>query len=387
VVVLIDEYDAPLTKAYTADVPYFDKAIEAIRPFLSGGLKDNEHLFISVVTGCTYIAKNDLFSGLNNAKVYTILDDRYKRHFGFSQAEVEEVLKANGLYDHLNDVEYWYDGYRFGQNVINLAGVKSEEIVIYNPVSIAGYKEEHQLRAYWTSTSSNDLINEQIKNQIFNTKNDFLKLYKGETISNEISKEIVFGDLKSPNLAKTNLYNLLFHAGYVKIAGPEANKEYPLSLVNHEISEVFESSFRTALRDSNVDYNIGQTFIDSLLNLDKQPLIDTLNRMIASVPSQDYERFYHGLFYGVLFSINRSVYDVNSEVPSGSGYADIIIKNKDRKCKAYIIELKVGGKEGDGIKQIKEKDYSQSLIKEGYTNISLIEIIFAKREVKHVGIE
>jgi hypothetical protein len=386
VILLIDEYDAPLTSAYSQG--YFKEAIIPVRDIFEKILKTSKFLQFGVVTGINYVAKNSIFSGLNSVDICTIMDNSFANYFGFTQEEVDWALKIHGLLDKKEEVKQWYDGYEFGNSAEYTPVVYLEDspvsypITIYNPWSILGYLRKRVPTAYWSQTSSNDIIKEQIRKHVFSSTNPFFKLAQGETVEAIISPELTFQNV---GYSQDDLYTLLFHAGYLKIVG-EKNKLSTLQIVNREIREIFENAFLNETRMIITDNYDVNNFIQGFLDLDIKKMTKHLNSIIENLAAKNKEYFYHGILSCVFASLNKEIFIFDTEVSSGSGYADMIIKYKDNKQPAYIIEVKVGAKEGEGLKQILEKGYVSKLIKEGYTTIYPLEIIIDNRQVKHIGI-
>lgn len=210
VVILMDEYDVPIQSGYLND--YYDEVIEFIRNFLSGGLKDNDNLYKAVLTGILRIAKESIFSGLNNLNVCTILNNKYSNYFGFTEDEVEVMLKYYGIETKIEEVKEWYNGYIFGSDVI------------YNPWSIIKYVEnsDEGLMPYWVNTSSNDLVKKLITKGDEELKKDLQSLIQGETIEKHINEDIVMNEIERDT---ENIWSFLYFSGYLKAVKKERDQE------------------------------------------------------------------------------------------------------------------------------------------------------------------
>ena len=229
VVILIDEYDQPIIDSYVKG--YYEEAIDFFKSFYGSVLKDNEYLELGVVTGILRVAKENIFSGLNNLKVHTILNDKFTEYFGIIESEVEQALKDFNLEYDLKDVQKWYNGYLFG------------DIQVYNPWSIINFLDEKKLKPYWVNTSGNELIKlylKRLKNEIFN---DFSKLLNKENILKRINDNMTFGNLEA-NFSR-NIWNLFFHSGYLTLAEKydEEEEDVFLKIPNEEILRMFSEMF------------------------------------------------------------------------------------------------------------------------------------------------
>jgi hypothetical protein len=228
VVILIDEYDMPIQSGYMNG--YYDEVIDFMRNFLSGALKDNENLEKSVLTGILRVAKESIFSGLNNLNVCTILQNRYSQYFGFLENEVEDILKYYNIEYKLEEIKKWYNGYTFGNNVI------------YNPWSILNYASntEDGLKPYWVNTSSNDIVKRLITNGGEELKKDIEVLIKNGEIEKLIDENIVMGDVEKGN---DNVWSFLLFSGYLKVVGKEQRDKkiyYKLKIPNTEVEYLYE---------------------------------------------------------------------------------------------------------------------------------------------------
>ena len=375
-VLLIDEYDTPLISAYTEG--YYKEAIPFFKTLYSSALKDNEYLEIGVLTGILQVAKEGIFSGLNNITIHNILENRYALYFGFVQEEVENALIEFELKDRIEDVKTWYDGYRFG---------KTE---VYNPWSILYYLYEKELGAYWVNTSSNDLIKQLLKqsgNEVF----DELKaLFSGGTIEKSINKHFNFNEMS--NLR--GLWELFVFSGYLKLED-KVNKDdynddmYLLKIPNLEVKTFFYRSFIENFLDS-ID-----TFRE-MLNALKKKDIEIFSKRLqtifnVSVSYHDVgkdEKYYHNILLGMILSMQKDYY-VTSNREDGQGRYDIILEPKDKINTGFVLEFKVGADEeeleklsAEAIEQIKKKEYASSMRAKGINDILAVGIAFHKKKTK-----
>jgi hypothetical protein len=275
-VILIDEYDAPLTLAYDTD--YFGDALKLIKGILGPGLKGNNFLELAVVTGCTYITKNNIFSDVNNLAVYTIMDDGFDGYYGFTEEEVRSALDYFDLSDRFEEVARWYDGYRFGKTTI------------YNPWSIANFLKKRDTGTYWIGTGSDSLINSIFKQTYAGQSPSYIQLLDGQPITVTISDSITFRRLTK---SADNLFTLLYHAGYLKGIG-EVRLFQPsvLQLVNYEVEQSFRYIFESTSKEYFDDFTNARDFLEALLDLDVEKMKQSLDACIGNIASQDFELTY-----------------------------------------------------------------------------------------------
>lgn len=329
VVVLIDEYDQPIIDSYVKG--YYDKAISFFKSFYGLVLKDNEYLEMGVMTGILRVAKENIFSGLNNLEVHTILDSEFTEYFGVMENEVENSLKDFELEYELDDVQKWYNGYLFGNRKV------------YNPWSIINFLKRGKLKPYWVNTSGNGLIKlylQKLKNEIFE---DFSKLLNKESIFKRINDNMTFGNLEA-NFEK-NIWNLFFHSGYLTLAEEyEENKEETyLKIPNEEILKMFSEMFIEIYFENYENFW-------SLTNALKKGDIDKfkleLNKVLLEnagvfdVNGNYKEQFYHGLMLGLVLML-KNEYEIVSNGFAGKGRYDLLLKPKNilKGKEGIIIEL------------------------------------------------
>ena len=386
VIVLIDEYDQPIINSYING--YYNETIDFFKSFYGSVLKDNEYLEMSVITGILRVAKENIFSGLNNLEVHTILDSEFTEYFGIMEDEVEEALKDFDLEYELKDVQKWYNGYLFG------------DTKVYNPWSIINFLKKGKLRPYWVNTSGNGLIQlylEKLKNEIFD---EFSRLLNKENIFETINDSMTFGNLEA-NFEK-NIWNLFFHSGYLTLAkkNDEDEEEVYLKIPNEEILKMFSKMFiEVYFRDSN---NFSK-FTNALKSGDIEKFKFELNKIllentgIFDVNGNYKEQFYHGLMLGLILKL-RNEYEITSNGFAGKGRYDLLLKPKNilGGREGIIFELKIVNLveklEKDNLKeklekeceialnQIDEKKYSSVLRNAGVEKVLKIGIAFLGKE-------
>ena len=386
VIVLIDEYDQPIINSYING--YYNETIDFFKSFYGSVLKDNEYLEMSVITGILRVAKENIFSGLNNLEVHTILDSEFTEYFGIMENEVEEALKDFNLEYELEDVQKWYNGYLFG------------DTKVYNPWSIINFLKKGKLRPYWVNTSGNGLIQlylEKLKNEIFD---EFSRLLNKENIFETINDSMTFGNLEA-NFEK-NIWNLFFHSGYLTLAkkNDEDEEEVYLKIPNEEILKMFSKMFiEVYFRDSN---NFSK-FTNALKSGDIEKFKFELNKIllentgIFDVNGNYKEQFYHGLMLGLILKL-RNEYEITSNGFAGKGRYDLLLKPKNilGRREGIIFELKIVNlveklekdnlekkleKECEiALRQIDEKKYSSVLRNAGIEKVLKIGIAFLGKE-------
>ena len=369
VILLIDEYDAPLINAY--EYGYYDEAILFFKVFYGEALKTNLYLRTGIMTGIIRVIKAGIFSDLNNLKIYSILDKEYSDFFGFTQEEVKKALEDFNIEYELPEVKSWYDGYKFGNSEV------------YNPWSILNFLQHRELEAYWVKTSSNFLIKEALKNTNLDVKESLENLFNGENV-----EEVITGnsDLSSL-LSYHDIWELLLFSGYLTINKKIDKKLYSLRLPNREIKELFKDEF--------IDISFGESqFIKTMESLKRNKLEDfekNLQKILLNSTSyQDTknEDFYHGLILGMTLYLDSQYY-VTSNKESGLGRYDVTIEPKNKNNKGYILEFKVTKNEEDlekeakqAIEQIISKKYDVSLKERGIKDIIILGVAFCGKLVK-----
>ncbi len=387
VVVLIDEYDQPIIDSYVKG--YYQEAISFFKTFYGVVLKDNNYLEMGIMTGILRVAKENIFSGLNNLRVYTILDNRFTEYFGITESEVEKALKDFNLEFELQDVQKWYNGYLFG------------DIKVYNPWSIINFLNDEKLKPYWVNTSGNELIKlylKKLKNEIFD---DFSKLLNKKSILRRIDENMTFANLEANY--EENIWNLFFHSGYLTLAEEVQDDEEQvyLKIPNEEILKMFSKMFIEVYFEN---YNSFYNMVYSLKNGDIETFKKKLRKIllenvgIFDVSGVYKEQFYHGLMLGIILTL-KNEYEITSNNFAGKGRYDLLLKpkNLEKRKEGIILELKVVNvmenlsedkifekleNECDiALQQIEEKEYASALKNSGIENVLKIGIAFLGKEV------
>ena len=370
VVLLIDEYDNPLIGANQNG--YYKEAINFYRNLYSSALKTNSNLKMGVLTGIVQVAKEGIFSGLNNVITYNILGNDFETFFGLSEEEVENSLKYFELEYEIEEVKKWYDGYKFGNSEV------------YNPWSIINYLRTKELQAYWVNTSDNALIYDSLKNSTVDVFNNLQTLFEGKEIKKEISPFFTFEELSKFD----GIWQLMVYNGYLKINEKLSNDEYMIKIPNYEIQTFFKKGFIDKFLVSGNYFN---PMMDALLDGDIEEFERRLqNIFLVNTSFYDLkgEKVYHSLFLGMLIWL-RDKYEVKSNGERGHGRYDAMLIPLDKVKPAYVFEFKVSktikalnAKAEEALEQIKEKQYDVGLKDLGITKIYRIGIAFKGKNVK-----
>ncbi|MDD3218410.1 MAG: AAA family ATPase [Lachnospiraceae bacterium] len=371
VIILIDEYDVPLDKAFQFN--YYDQMVNMIRNLFNQTLKSNENLFFSVLTGCLRISKESIFTGLNNPKVLSITDVRFDEYFGFVDEEVKQMLDFYNLNEHYVKTKEWYDGYRFGN------------VDVYCPWDVICYIDElranpnAQPKDYWTNTSGNDIVRRFIhKARNSTTKREIEQLLVGETITKEIHMELTYKDLDK---TLTNLWSVLFTTGYLTQSELPNGDEFTLRIPNLEIRKIFTKQIYSWFQEeASKDGDMLNTFCDAFKTGDVITAEQLLNKyLVRTISIRDTfvqkpmkENFYHGILLG-LFAYKNN-WDVSSNKESGEGYSDILIEIEDEDT-GIVIEIKYPDSNNlelgcmNALNQIEKRHYDEQLRNNGITKI------------------
>jgi hypothetical protein len=381
-ILLIDEYDVPLDKAFQAG--YYDEMILLIRNLLGNALKTNPDLNFAVLTGCLRISRESIFTGLNNLKVHTITDTSYEEQFGFTDGEVREMLEYYGLSGQYDTAKEWYDGYRFG------------EINIYCPWDVINFcydaRKRKQLypKNYWANTSGNGLVRRFIDKATALTKRELEMLVAGENVTKLISQELTY-----PELDKNidNLWSVLFTTGYLTQRGTPDGRNYELVIPNMEIRELFVTQIQEWFKDTvSEDRGTMADFCAAFPAGDTEQIEKQLNAYLwKSISIRDTavrlpyrENFYHGILLGILQYEDNWIVMSNTE--SGTGYSDILIETPEGI--GIVLELKYAGDGNlpshceEALQQIEKKQYDATLIDDGMETIMKYGIAFYKKKCK-----
>ncbi len=365
-ILLIDEYDVPLDKAYQSG--YYDTMVDFIRALFGQVLKTNSSLYFAVLTGCLRISKESIFTGLNNFKVYTIKDVQYNEYFGFTDAEVREMLIYYGLMGKYEVMKEWYDGYRFGN------------LEVYCPWDVVNYchalkmNPEETPQNYWANTSSNDIIRNFISKADASTRDEIELLVNGGNIKKEIHQELTYRDLDSEI---DNLWSILFTTGYLTQDGNDEDGISKLIIPNREIYWIYVRQIRKWFQDeAKKDLHKLDDFRTAFEENDTAAiekiftsyLRKTISIRDTNVRKEMKENFYHGILLGLFTSMNG--WKVKSNAESGDGYSDISVEIEDKEI-GIIIELKYAENAAlesgcnEALKQIKDRNYEETLIDDG----------------------
>ena len=369
VVVLIDEYDTPIIQSYQAG--YYKKAISFFKRFYGEALKDNEYLQFGIMTGILRIAKEGIFSGLNNLKVNTIFGEKYSEFFGLTENEVIKAVKYYELEYEMEEVKKWYNGYQFG------------DTEIYNPWSIINFLSARQLRPYWIGVSGNKLIDEMLDEGNKEIFDDLEKLFNKEKIYKEIN------DYSEFTFDTDDIWQLFLYAGYLTIGGKKVDNEYPIRIPNNEILEFFENRFIARfIRKTQKFTNIIKDLKKGKIEEFAKGLQDEILSSLSYFDTDKDEKYYKVFLIGIFIVLGND-YIRLSERETGYGRADLVLEPKNKENPAYIFEFKVAGNEEEmdnyakeGFGQIREKEYDVELKNRGVKEIIHIGIGFYRKKLK-----
>ena len=370
VILLIDEYDVPLNRAERQG--YYNEMVELIRGMFNQALKTNDSLQAAVLTGCLRVARESIFTGLNNLKVLSIMDTRYHEHFGFTDQEVKEMLEYYGAGGKLVQTREWYDGYRFGH-----ADVYCPWDVI-NYVDLLRSDPEAQPRAFWANTSGNDIIRALLHKATPGTKRELERLIDGEVIRKKVNQELTYRDV---NRSVDNIWSVMFATGYLTLRGETEGDILPLCIPNLEIRKLFTDQVMEWFREeSGKDAPALEGLCRALLSGDAAEaqrlfqafLARTISIRDTGARKGRKENFYHGILLGLL--CHREDWIVESNGESGNGYSDILVEDWETNT-GMVIEVKYpdGGNLEAGCRealaQIERMDYGEKLRRNGMETI------------------
>ena len=393
VVILIDEYDVPLDKAFQNG--YYNEMVSLIRGLFGQALKTNEFLQFAVLTGCLRISKESIFTGLNNFKVMSITDSRFDEQFGFTDSEVKKLLSDYGMDSHFDEVKEWYDGYHFG---------KADVYCPWDVINHADHLRDDsdaKPQTYWINSSGNSLVRRLINRADSSTKDEIERLIAGEAIEKVIRQDLTYDEIEN---SIDNIWSVLFTTGYLTKIGevklPDSESyAYKLIIPNKEVREVFvlqiQEWFKAVVANDNDTMKL---LSKAILDKDEAILARQLNivmgRMISildtKAPDDMKENFYHGLLLGLLRGSNPD-WLIKSNRESGDGFSDILIKPENPDL-GIVIEVKYA-KEFKGLDaacdaamaQIKQKRYDETLRDEGRCDILAYGIAFCRKRCKVAG--
>ena len=379
VIIMIDEYDTPIQEGYLAG--YYDRIIEFIRNLFSGGFKDNQDLVFGFLTGILRVAKESVFCGINNLKVYGITDHLYSQYFGFTDNEVTEILSYYSAQDKFDEVSQWYDGYLFGDQKI------------FNPWSVVNYIDQDCIaKPFWSSTGNNDIIGQVLANASLEIEDNLIKLMKGESITTFIDAAVIYPDIRKK---PSSVYSFLLAVGYLKISSiyPQIDTDMmcEVSIPNREISRVYASEIieRFPIRGiesaaSGIQQAIYKKDFNAFQNLLEKYVVETVSSFDPT-----NEGFYQGFMLGICAIFNNRYY-VRSNRESGYGRFDIQLEPINKDLPGFIFELKFDRNPranldvllDDAVHQIQQKGYDIEMRSRGIQEILKIGIAFAGKNVK-----
>jgi hypothetical protein len=386
VVMLIDEYDVPLDKAYQSG--YYDSMVELVRGLFGNAFKTNDSLKFAVLTGCLRISKESIFTGINNFSVYTVKDVQFHEYFGFTDMEVRQMLEYYGFMENYDIMKEWYDGYHFNS------------LDIYCPWDVVSHCHalkmypDMEAQNYWINTSSNDIVRRFISQADAATKDEIEQLINGGIIRKKIRQELTYRDLDS-NIE--NLWSILFTTGYLTQCGQDEDGMTGLVIPNREIRWIYEEQIQEwfkeeTRRDTQKLENLGRAFEQNDTETIEKEFTSYLRKTISirdtSTRKKMKENFYHGILLGLFAGM--SGWKVKSNAESGEGYSDISVEVEDKDI-GIIIELKYAEKaafdEGcrEALRQIHDKNYEEALIDDGMKTIYKYGIACYKKRCKVVS--
>lgn len=395
VIILIDEYDVPLDKAYTNG--YYDEMAGHIRSTFELALKTNRNLYFAVITGCLRISKESIFTGLNNFNVHTIAETEYDEYFGFTDEEVKEMLAYYHLNELYDTVKEWYDGYRFGKANIYCPW----DVISYIKAHVADIEAPPEM--YWLNTSENAIVRQLIHRADAMMKYEIEQLIAGESITKEVKKELTYKDLDRPDEGKAdnskeNLWSVLFTTGYLTLAeSPSDSKHYKLTIPNKEIQNIFVTQVQGWMQDTVItgDRDRLHRFCEAVKCGDGKSVQEMLNTYLedtisirdTSVRKDRKENFYHGMLLGILKGEGSWIVKSNAE--SGIGYSDILVEVVPEKI-GCVIEIKYAEEESfdaacmEAMRQICDRDYAAVLRKDGMRTIHAYGVACFKKSCQVV---
>ena len=368
-VVLIDEYDTPIIQAYQEG--YYKQANSFFKKFYGDAMKDNEYLQFGIMTGILRIAKEGIFSGLNNLKVNNIFSEKYSEYYGLTENEVIQAVKYYGLEYEMEDVREWYDGYQFG---------KTE---IYNPWSIINFLDEKKLRPYWISVSGNKTIYDLLGKADKKVIEDLEKLFVGKTVYKAINEYMEYA------FNASDIWELFLYSGYLTTDGEKKGELYPLRLPNKEIQTFFRKIFIDRFVGNYTQFsNIVENLKNGKIEEFAKGLQDEILSSLSYFDTEKDEKYYKIFLIGI-FIILANDYIRLSERESGHRRADLVLEPKNKINPAYIFEFKVVNNEDElenyaktGFEQIKEKEYDVELRNREIDKIVCVGLAFYRKKLK-----
>ena len=378
VMILIDEYDVPLENAYFRG--FYEKMVDFIRSLFESALKTNDNLQFAVITGCLRISKESIFTGLNHLRIVSVLDQQYSEHFGFTEAEVMQMMTYYAVESRFPTMKEWYDGYTFGGTEV------------YNPWSVINFMYDLFAninafpRPYWVNTSSNDIIKEMIAGADRETKGQIETLLNGGTLELQVHEEVTYEDMRDRG---ENLWNFLYFTGYLTKQSEyfkESSVFLRVRIPNTEVKTIYRNTILGWFR-RRIEKQDFRDFYRAMEDGNAEKMQEILNeQLFATISFYDSaENFYHGFLAGILSQSEN--YLVKSNRESGNGRSDIMVKSPSLRGRSFILELKVSKDidelEADAekaLRQIYEKKYMDELRTEGYKKIDCCGISFYRKD-------
>ena len=372
-ILLIDEYDVPLDKAYSNK--YYPQMVNMIRAMFDAALKTNDSIDFAVLTGCLRVSKESIFTGFNNPKVHSISDERFDEYFGFTDEEVKQMLSYYGLEDHYEETREWYDGYRFGGQYVYCPW----DVINYCDDLIGSSRAKPKL--YWINTSGNDMVRSLINVAADGSAQmEVERLIDGETITKTINEQLTHSEI---NKNIDNLWSILYMTGYLTMADDPEGDSYRLRIPNREVREIYKQQVLEWFKDKT---RVGSEKLEGLYAAfeggDTQDITEILSSQLYETVSfyDAYESFYHGFLLALLSTCSQ--WTVTSNRETGKGRSDIMVCRKDRKM-GFVVEVKNVREEKDveaacdeAMKQIEEMDYTAVLRRYGVKDIIEYGIAF-----------
>lgn len=369
-IIIIDEYDTPIQQGHSCN--FYSEIVNFMRNFFSGGLKDNPHLAFGFLTGILRVAKESIFSGMNNLKINSILDESYSEYFGFTKEEVKDMLRYYGKRDKFQEICDWYDGYRFGNTEI------------FNPWSVINYISDNCFpKAFWQSTGNNEIIGEIIATATSEITEGLYKLLCGEKIATYVDTSVIYPEVQNNPYS---IYSFLLVAGYLKVSAVypqnDGNFMCDVAIPNKEIAFVYEKEILNRTKQNSVSVSISQAIFSGNAQKLQDLLEDFMLRSISSMDGAN-EGFYHGMMLG-LCAVLGNRYKVRSNRESGLGRFDIQLSPLVSGIPGFLFEFKHTKDEradlealaDSALQQINEKKYDTELRNAGVNSIIKIGIAF-----------
>lgn len=378
-IILIDEYDVSLENAHMCG--FYDEMTAFIRSLFESSLKTNSSLEFAVITGCLRISKESIFTGLNNLKIISILDEKYDEHFGFTDEEVQKICDDYQMSQKFETMKEWYNGYLFGN------------ANVYNPWSVIQFMDDLQdnsncfPKAYWANTSSNSIVRKLIELADEDTRTEIEELIEGKTIEKPIHEDITYDEVYNK---LDNLWNFMFFTGYFRKVSERMDAEdkryVELSIPNREVKYIFRNKI-LGWFDERVKERDRSKLFTAFVNLDVETVEDEISNMLLETISFNdaYESYYHGFLAGILSGMNG--YIVKSNREGGTGRSDLFVKPLTRRKPAFVLEFKVAdkfsqldSKADEALQQIEDRGYARELEDDGYATVYRYGIAFCGKD-------